>query len=92
MSKSSADPDQERVSKETGKEQATALCQAVLTALGRPVNFFRISAVQLWENHFRVNVQTGADPTSVRVAHSFFVLVDERGKVLESKPPIARLY
>jgi hypothetical protein len=48
--------------------------------------------VQLWENHFRVNVQTGADASSVRVAHSFFVAADERGQVLASNPPIARLY
>ena len=92
MSKSSADPDQERVSKDTGKVQADALCLSVLTALGRPVSFFRISAVRLWENYFRVNVQTGADPTSVRVAHSFFVAADERGKVVESNPQITRLY
>jgi len=92
MSKSSAGTGREQVSKEMGQQQAAALCLSVLAALGRPGNFFRISAVQLWEDHFRVNVQTGADAASVRVAHSFFVAADERGKVLASNPPITRLY
>jgi hypothetical protein len=93
MSKSStADPTPERAGKDLGQQQATALCLSVLNALGRPVNFFRISAAYLWENHFRVNVHTGDDATSVRVAHSFFVAVDAQGKVLESNPPIIRLY
>jgi hypothetical protein len=73
-------------------EQAHALCVSVLTALGRPVNFFKISAVRLWEDHFRVNVQTGADAASVLIAHSFFVATDGKGNVLESTPRITRLY
>lgn len=93
MSKSSAtDQDQDRASKDRREKQATALCLCVLTALGRPENFFRISAVCVWEDHYRVNVQTGADAASARIAHSFFVAVDERGKVVESNPQIARLY
>lgn len=70
--------------------QAKVLCLSVLTALGRPDNFFRISAVHLWENHFRVNVQTRGDAGTVQVAHSFFVATDEQGKVLEANPPIKR--
>jgi hypothetical protein len=89
---SATDPDQDRALKQRRAAQATAVCLSVMTTLGRPGNFFRISAVQLWENHFRVNVQTGADATTVRVAHSFFVAADERGKVLASNPPITRLY
>ena len=93
MSKSSAtDQDQDRASRDRLQEQATAVCLSVMTALGRPADFFRISAVRVWEDRYRVNVQTGADPASVRVAHSFFVTVDERGKVIESNPQITRLY
>jgi hypothetical protein len=39
-----------------------------------------------------VNVQTGPDVTSLRIAHSFFVATDDKGNVVESNPPIARLY
>ena len=93
MSKSSAtDQDQDRANRDRLREQANALCLSVLTALGRPENFFRISAVCVWEDHYRVNVQTGTDTASARVAHSFFVAVDERGKVVESNPRITRLY
>ena len=74
------------------ERQGAAVCQAVLAGLGRPRDLFRVSAVRLWENHFRVNVQTGPDATSVGTPHSFFVTADDDGVVLESVPRITRLY
>jgi hypothetical protein len=74
------------------ERQATAICVSVMTALGRPVDFFRVSVVPLWKNRYRVNVQTGSDVPSLCIAHSFFVTADENGNVLESIPPITRLY
>jgi hypothetical protein len=85
--------DEEAASKRKQAEQLTAsVCASVMKALGRPANLFRVSAARLWENHYRVNVQTGADAVSVRIAHSFFVAVDEKGNVVESIPPISRHY
>src|SRR5436190_24239703 len=69
----------ERADGKSRDEQAHALCVCVLHGLGRPGDFFKISAVRLWENHFRVNVHTGADAASTRIAHSFFVATDEPG-------------
>jgi hypothetical protein len=77
---------------EQAKQLASAICGSVLRKLGRPDRLFRISAIRLWTNHFRVNVQTGADATSTRIEHSFFVSAGEDGSVLESIPPIARCY
>lgn len=74
------------------EQQAAAVCASVMKVLGRPANLFRVSAARLWENHYRVNVQTGPDAASVRIAHSFFVAADETGNVVESIPPITRLY
>lgn len=90
MSKSSA-AGREREGKD-GREQATTLCLCVMAALGKPVDFLKISAISLWEGRYRVNVQTGADAASARITHSFFVVVDERGKVVESYPQITRQY
>ncbi len=86
-------PDEETTSQGLRNEQqAAALCFSVMKILGRPANLFRVAAVRLWGNQFRVNVQTGADAVTVRIAHSFFVSADERGKIVESVPPITKCY
>lgn len=71
---------------------ATAIAASVLRALGKPADLFRVSVVRLWESHYRVNVQTGPDAVSARVAHSYFLVVDGGGAVLAATPAIARLY
>ena len=73
-------------------EVATSIGRYVMSALGRPANFFKVVVVRLWEGSYRVNVVTGDDPSTSRIAHSFFVVADDRGNVLESAPPIARQY
>jgi hypothetical protein len=74
-------------------ERLAALISAsVLRELGKPTDLFRVSVVRLWDDHYRVNVQTGPDAVSARVAHSFFLKVDEAGAVLAASPAIARLY
>jgi hypothetical protein len=74
------------------EELALAVGASVMKVLGRPEHLFRVSAVRLWANQYRVNVQTGVDAVSVRIAHSYFVSTDENGKIIESVPPIARCY
>ena len=71
---------------------AAVIAASVLRELGKPTDLFRVSVVRLWEHHYRVNVQTGPDAVSARVAHSFFLKVDEAGAVLAASPAIARLY
>ena len=90
---SQVQPEEEATTKGKGIEPlAAAVCSSVMNTLGRPANLFRVAAVRVWGNRFRVNVQTGADAVTVQIAHSFFVSTDEHGKVLESVPPITRCY
>ena len=87
------DSDDQVVTKRKGAEVlAAAVCASVMNVLGRPDNLFRVSAVRLWGNKFRVNVQTGPDAASVLIPHSFFVVADEKGNVVQSIPAIARRY
>src|SRR3954465_3201714 len=64
----------------------------VLKALGRPAELLRVNVMPLWGDHFRVNVLTGEDATSVAIPNSYFVTVDERGAILRSEPTIQKLY
>ena len=69
-----------------------AVGRAVLSALGRPAEFLRVTATRVTETSHRVNVLVGGDPTKARIAHSFFVTTDADGKLTGSAPPIVRSY
>jgi hypothetical protein len=75
-----------------GLPQDRAVLRAVLAALGRPPDLFRAVVRPLWENHFRVNVLTGADVTSAWIAHSYFVEAGAAGDILAATPRITRRY
>ena len=76
-----------------GRDRREAAIRAgVLAALGRPSRLYRVAVVPLWGDHFRVNVFTGEDPTSVQIPHSYFVAADGRGNILGSTPSIRREY
>jgi hypothetical protein len=88
-----AEPDETEAKKtDEARRVATAIGRGVMTALGRPADFFRVSVIRLWENNYRVNVLTGVDPSALAIAHSYFVAADDKGNVLESTPPLARRY
>ena len=72
--------------------QTAAICRNVMAALGRPGDFLRVTVRQVTADGYRVNVMTGADAASTRIAHSFFVTADKDGNVTASAPAIAKLY
>jgi hypothetical protein len=65
---------------------------SVIASLGRPPELYRVAVIHLWARCYRVNVLVGIDPTSLRVAHSFFVEIGEDGHIAKTIPPITRLY
>jgi hypothetical protein len=76
-----------------GRDQREGAIRAgVLAALGRPSRLYRVAVMPVWGDHFRVNVMTGEDPTSVRIPHSYFVSADGRGNILASTPTIRKEY
>jgi len=78
--------------KETCSRLEAVVLKSVLLGLGRPANFLRGNARQLWDNRYRVNVFVGPDAASAKVAHSFFLETDGDGKILTSCPPVTRAY
>ena len=64
----------------------------VMDTLGRPRNLHGVQVRQLWEDHYRVNVLVGTDSTSITVAHSYFLVVDNAGNILAATPKIGREY
>lgn len=70
----------------------TAIVRSVIDALGRPTDFLRATVRPVAGQNYRVNVVTGLDAASARIAHSFFVTADENGKVNGSTPVIQKCY
>ncbi|MSU77624.1 MAG: hypothetical protein EXS16_05960 [Gemmataceae bacterium] len=71
---------------------STTIGEQVLHTLGKPVGFHRIQVRRLWGDRFRVNVFIGADAASVIIAHSFFLVADEAGKITAVTPKITKRY
>jgi hypothetical protein len=66
--------------------------EQVIHSLGEPVDLVKVQVRRLWENCYRVNVLTGADAVSAKIANSYFVGVDSDGKVVDSIPKIRKEY
>ena len=64
----------------------------VLAELGRPVDLLRITVRQVTSDNYRVNVVAGPDPSSARIAHSFFITADDAGNITGSTPKIVKQY
>lgn len=62
------------------------IAEQVLHRLGPPEDLRQVQVRPLWENYFRVNVLVGPDTASVKVAHSYFLKVDDDGNIVESVP------
>jgi len=68
------------------------IVEDVLYRLGEPENLHLVKVRQVYGDKYRVNVYVRADASSYKVAHSYFLEADAKGKVLASTPSISRLY
>jgi hypothetical protein len=65
---------------------------AVLRALGRPDDLRYVQVRWLWDQYCRVNVLTGGESATPAIAHSYFLVTDGAGEILEASPTITRRY
>ncbi|MFL5245832.1 MAG: hypothetical protein ACJ8FY_27475 [Gemmataceae bacterium] len=70
----------------------TLIREQVMHSLGEPGNLLNVQVRSLWENYYRVNVVTGLDVVSSKVANSFFLSADGDGNIVQSTPEIVKLY
>ena len=71
---------------------AARIRQQVLKTLGMPPGWHLVQVRPLWDGYFRVNVLVGADITSFTVGHSFFLLANDAGDVIDSDPEMVKCY
>ncbi len=77
---------------QTRQRQGAVISAHVLKALGEPGDLRGVEVRQLWPGRCRVNVLVGMDAASVRIAHSYFLVLDEDGIVVAASPEITREY
>jgi hypothetical protein len=73
-------------------ERNAVIGEHVLSALGRPNNLHCVQVRRLWDDHYRVNVFVGKDAACATVAHSYFLVADSDGTIVESTPKVAKCY
>jgi hypothetical protein len=83
----------DKAREELEHQQLSALISKhVMLTLGRPGDLCRVQVRRLWQDHYRVNVFVGADIASAKVAHSYFLVADADGNIINSAPDISKLY
>jgi hypothetical protein len=68
------------------------IATSVLLALGKPDDLRAVHVRRLWGETYRVNVLTGAETNSATIAHSYFLVADDNGSILEASPAISKHY
>ena len=66
--------------------------EQVIHALGEPIDLRGVQVRKVWGNHYRVNVLVGMNAASVRVANSYFVVIDSDGRLIAATPKITQQY
>lgn len=66
--------------------------EQVLHALGEPQNLLRVQVRPLWNGKYRVNIFVGTDAAAAKIPHSYFIVADADGNVLNAAPKIHKLY
>jgi hypothetical protein len=64
----------------------------VLRRLGCPGGLHQVQVRPVYGGKYRVNVYVRSETLSYRMAHSYFLEADDKGKLLASSPAITRAY
>jgi hypothetical protein len=66
--------------------------EQVIQALGKPIDLRNVQVRKVWSDHYRVNVIVCDHAGSVRVANSYFVVIDSDGGLIRATPKITKQY
>jgi hypothetical protein len=92
MSTQNENKQQRALDKEERDRFAAVIRNRVMHTLGQPGDLHLVQVRHLWEDCYRVNVIVGADSASAKVLHSYFLVVDLDGNIIESTPKITKEY
>ena len=79
-------------------DRKPAIKQSILRYLGHPPNLHKINVTSVNGDNYRITIYCHRFNKLLLmgmenyIAHTMFVKVDENGEILESNPPITKLY
>jgi hypothetical protein len=83
---------QRALEKEECQQLAAVIGNRVIRTLDQPGDFHLVQVRHVWEDRYRVNVLVGPVTVSGKVLHSYFLVADLDGNIIESAPKITRQY
>lgn len=87
--------------KKAPPDLSVPIAMGVLAQLGHPKNLHEVQVHHLWDNRYRVNVWVvekhkkgiyGDDTFGLVIKHSYFIWASPEGGIVNSNPPIQRVY
>ena len=66
--------------------------EQVIHSLGTPTDLRNVQVRKVWKDHYRVNVIVGMNAGAVRVANSYFLVIDSEGSLINATPKITKQY
>ena len=85
-------PKEDRMEQHERDKLANLIRKQVIHALGTPIDLQRVQVHKVWNHHYRVNVFVGVNAVSVRVANSYFLVIDNDGSLIAATPKIVKQY
>ena len=82
--------------KKAKKDLSEIIANTVVQQLGKPVNFLKAKAINVFGNSYRVNVYvTLNDDCLVKkssISYSYLIKADEEGNIVESRPELVKQF
>jgi hypothetical protein len=66
--------------------------EQVIRSLGKPTDLRDVQVRKVWADHYRVNVIVGVSAGAVSIAHSYFLVIDSAGSLINVNPKITKQY
>ena len=86
------EPKEDEIEQDERERLNILIRKQVIHALGTPIDLRNVQVRKVWKDHYRVNVIVGVNAVSVRVANSYFVVIDSDGSLITATPKITKQY
>ena len=85
-------PKENKIKHDERETLSDLIREQVIHALGKPMDLRSVQVRKVWDDHYRVNVIVGVNAGSVRVANSYFLVIDSDGSLITATPKITKQY
>jgi hypothetical protein len=85
-------PKEGKVDQHVREALSDLISEQVMHTLGTPTDLRNVQVRKVSDTQYRVNVIVGENASAVRVANSYFLVVDSEGILVTASPKITKQY